>query len=83
MTTQDKVFALSQLTTRDHAGRHFYERYAPDVLDCLESDGLITISRPVHDATGLSYSQEHHTVEVTEDGIQLVEDNPEYWDTSI
>lgn len=80
-TTETRVFVLSTLTTRDHAGRHFYERYDSDVLDDLEANGFITISRPIHEATGLSYDDQYHTVEVTEAGQDLVDANSEYWDT--
>ena len=33
--------------------------------DYLESVGLIAIHRPIHDATGIPYSQEYWTLEVT------------------
>jgi len=57
--------------------------YPDDVLDDLEDAGLIRINRPVHGPTGMQYSPEYWSVEVTEDGQQLVDDNPEYWDTTV
>jgi hypothetical protein len=82
-TTETRVFALSTLTTRDHAGRHFRERYDADVIEDLESAGLITINRSIHEATGLPYGPETDTVEVTEEGQELVDANPEYWDMTV
>lgn len=76
MTTAEKVRLLSTLTTRDEAGRHFTERFARADLDQLESDGLITITRPVHQ-TGIPYDQAHWSVEVLSEGVALVEANPE------
>lgn len=80
MSLEDKVRYLSRMTDRDEAGRHFTQRYSDATLTALEAEGLIAIDRPVHQPTGISYSEEHWTVEVTEDGVALVEANPEYWD---
>ena len=44
----------------------------------LEAAGLITVSRPIHEATGIPYGEEHYSVEVTAEGVELVEANPEY-----
>lgn len=79
MTTAETVCILSTLTTRDHAGRHFTERHTSADLADLESRGLITIGRPVHEPTGIPYGQEHWAVEVTAEGVGLVEANPEDW----
>ncbi len=79
MNTSEQVRILSKITTRDEAGRHFMEIYSPANLESLEAEGLLSIDRPMHEATGLSYSQEHCTVEVTADGVALVEANPEDW----
>ncbi len=78
MTTQQKVEILAVITTKDEAGKHFREVYDADALAELEQAGLLAIHRPVHEATGIAYSQEYHTVEVTEEGIALVEQWPEY-----
>lgn len=80
-TTESRVFALSGMTTRDEAGRHFTERYDDATLADLEAEGLIEIHRPIHGPTGISYDVQHWTVEVTPEGVSLVECNPEHWDT--
>ncbi len=80
MTTSEQVRILSKLCTRNEAGRHFTEVYGDSDLAALEEDGLIIIHRPIHEATGISYSQEYWSVEVTDGGIALVEANPEDWD---
>jgi len=74
--------AIGTIVTRDEAGRHFTEAFAADVLTRLEEDGLITISRPVH-GTGIPYSCEYWTVEVTPAGQALVDEANEQgfaWD---
>ena len=73
MTIQEQVNVLATMTNRDHAGRHWTERYSDEVISELESLGLITIDRPIHPATGISYSEEYHTLAVTEAGVELVE----------
>lgn len=75
LSTEEKVQILSTLTTKDDAGQHFTERYDGYDLDALEAEGLIEVIRPVHKATGLSYSDEYWTVEVTETGVELVQVN--------
>lgn len=79
MTTEEQVRILAVITTRDEAGRHFTEVYYGEDLAELEADGLLRISRPVHEATGIKYGEEHYTCEVTEEGHALVEAYPEYW----
>ena len=61
MNTSEQVSILSKITTRNDAGRHFMEIYSLSDLESLEAEGLLSIDRPMHEATGLSYSQEHHT----------------------
>lgn len=73
--SEDAIRELCTLTTRNEAGRHFTE-WASHYGE-LEAAGLIAIGRPVHSATGISYGQEHWSVEVTQDGIDLVDANPE------
>lgn len=80
MTTETKVRILSTLTTRDSAGTHFTVRVSSDDLAALEAEELITINRPIHEATGIPYSEEYYSVEVTEEGVALVEAYPEYCD---
>jgi len=78
MTTEQKVSIIAVITTRDEAGRHFTEVYDGDDLMALEEEGLLVVTRPVHAGTGIAYSQEHWAVQVTPDGIDLVEAHPEY-----
>ena len=78
MTIERKVELLATLTNRDETGRHFTERYSDSDLGYLEDAGLITIDRPVHEPTGISWGCEHWTVEVTEEGVELVERCPEF-----
>ena len=78
MTTENKVRILSTLTTRDSAGRHFTSRVSSDDLAALETAGLIEVSRPIHEATGIPYAEEHWSVTVTDEGVELVEAYPEY-----
>lgn len=78
MNTEEKVRILAAITTTDGAGRHFTEKYFWPEVEALEKMGLLKITRPVH-ATGIPYSQEHYSVEVTADGQELVDAWPEYW----
>ena len=80
MTTEIKVKILSTLTTRDSAGTHFTSRVSLGNLTKLENEELIAINRPIHEATGMPYSEEYYSVQVTEDGVSLVEAYPEYCD---
>lgn len=82
MTTSDQVRILSKLCTRNEAGRHFTEAFEISALDALEDAGLILINRPTHEATGISYGMGFWSVDVTDEGISLVENNPEDWDVS-
>ena len=77
MTTEEKVRILSTLTTRDEAGRHFTSRVSSEDIKSLEVEGLIEVSRPIHEPTGIPYSEEHYSVSITEDGVELVDANPE------
>jgi hypothetical protein len=54
---------LQQACTRNEAGMHFTEWM--DYFEYLESVGLISVHRPVHEATGIPYSQEYWSLEVT------------------
>jgi len=77
--TATKVRILSTLTTRDSAGRHFTSRVSGADLSVLETEGLITINRPAHEATGIPYGEDDYSVKITEKGVDLVDANPEYW----
>lgn len=72
MTTERQVEILATLSTRDESGKHFMERYSFDELSELEEAGLIVIDRPIHAATGIAYSQDNWSVEVTAEGCELV-----------
>jgi hypothetical protein len=78
MTTKEKVCILSIITTRDHTGRHFTQRFRYLELRTLVDDGLIIIEKPTHRATGIPYDESHWSVEVTRDGQDLVDAYPEY-----
>ena len=62
--TDDDKRMLGSLATKDDAGRHFAETHSDEWLDRIEAAGYIAISRPVHPATGIPYSQEYWTVQV-------------------
>ena len=80
MSIRDTVNILSTMTNRDEAGRHFTVRYADEVISELESLKLIEVHRPVHEPTGIPWSEEHWHLAVTQAGIDLVEAYPEYWE---
>ena len=77
MSTSEKVRILSNLSTRDEAGRHFTSRFNSDDIASLEAEGLIEVSRPIHEPTGIPYGEEYYSVSITEDGVELVDANPE------
>ena len=72
MKTSEKIRILAKITTRDESGRHFTQIYSPEALAELESAGLLAIHRPIHD-TGIAYSQDYWSVELTDAGIELGE----------
>ncbi len=64
MSKMSEAFTELQIAcTRNEAGIHFTEWM--DYFEYLESVGLISVHRPIHEATGIPYSQEHWTLEVT------------------
>ena len=67
--TDADLAQLSTLTTRDEAGQHFMSSYSGAWLDRMESQGAIIITRPVHSATELPYSEEYYSVEVTPEAV--------------
>jgi len=79
MTLEEQVRILAVITTRDETGRHFLERHRGDDIAKLEAAGLVAINRPVHSATGIPYSPEYYTIEVTEEGQALVDAHPDLW----
>ena len=73
MSTMCEVFTeLQQAYTRNDSGQHFTEfmRY----WDYLEYAGLIAIARPIHQPTGIPYSCEHWSLEVTPLGLDSISD---------
>lgn len=64
MSKMSEAFTeLQRACTRNEAGIHFTEWM--DYFEYLESVGLISVHRPIHEATGIPYSQEYWTLEVT------------------
>ncbi len=73
LTDSDKR-DLGRLCTRDSVGRHFTESYALNWLDRMEAAGFITIHRPVHDQTGIPYSAEYWSTEVSPEVVEWFDD---------
>ena len=73
MTPEERAEVLAVIVTRDGAGRHFTEVWDWDTLNELEEAGLIYIDRPIHEPTGIPYSEEYYSVTVTEAGQELVD----------
>jgi len=73
LTAEDKR-TLGELATKDDAGRHFTETHDNGWLACMELLGYITIDRPVHEATGIAYSQEYWTVQVSAEVAEWFDD---------
>ena len=61
---------LLEVTTFTEGGRHFTEAYRR-WMD-LEDAGLIKVHRPVHEHTGIRFSHEYWTLELTEQGKAIV-----------
>lgn len=71
MSRMSEAFTeLQSACTWNEVGIHFTE--SMDHFEYLESVGLIQIHRPIHDATGIAYSQEYWSLEVTALGQNLV-----------
>lgn len=73
MISIEDIRKLGEITTRDEAGTHFTQKYSADWLKKMEDAGLVEITKPVHEATGIQYSEEFWTVSVTEKGVDLGE----------
>ncbi len=65
--TVEDLKQLATLVTRGEDGVHFMTRYDTDWLLSMEEAGYIVISRPVHEPTGLAYSEEYWSVQVVAD----------------
>jgi hypothetical protein len=71
MSKMSEAFTeLQSACTWNQAGIHFTEWM--EHFEYLESVGLLEIHRPIHDATGIAYSQEYWRLEVTALGQNLV-----------
>lgn len=68
--SHNAVCELAELTTRNEAGRHFTE--FSDHWEELEAAGMIEVNRPVHEPTGIPYDMQYWTLQVTDDGLDLV-----------
>lgn len=75
--TDEMIRELGLLTTRDEAGRHFTEW--SNYYEELEALGLVEISRPIHEATGMSYDCQYWSILLTDEGLAVVEANPELY----
>lgn len=73
MATTEQIIELGTITTRNDAGQHFTS-FAKH-WEALEAEGLVAIDRPTHAATGIAYSHEYWTLEVTKAGQELVDGN--------
>jgi hypothetical protein len=63
--TAEEIEILGTMTNRDESGKHFTEVHSPEFLEKLEKGGWIEIDRPVHEATGIPYSQEYWHLRIT------------------
>ncbi len=73
MSTMIEVFSeLQHACSRNDSGQHFtdFMKY----WDYLEYVGLIAITRPIHQPTGIPYSCEHWSLEVTQLGLDSISD---------
>ena len=75
--TDDLIRVLCVIATRDEAGMHFTEKFDADDLIDLETLGLIEVSRPIHEPSGIMFDRDQWSVEVTGDGQDVVDANPE------
>lgn len=73
MISMEDIRKLGCITTRDEAGTHFTQKHSADWLKRMSDAGLVEITKPVHEATGIQYSEEFWTVSVTEKGVELGE----------
>jgi hypothetical protein len=64
---------LSEIVTVTEDGRHFTQAFP--LWPEMERRGWIKIHRPVHDVTGISYSQEHWSLTFTREGLMFADEN--------
>lgn len=63
--TAEEIEELGRMVQRDEAGKHFTEIHSAEFIEKLENGGYINIYRPVHEATGIPYSQEYWHLSIT------------------
>jgi hypothetical protein len=73
--SDDLIRELCVITTRNEAGQHFTKWSSH--YDEMEELGLIDIHRPIHEPSGVAYSQECWSLEVADAGQELVDAHPE------
>jgi len=74
--TCQELYELCNLTDRNEAGLHFYEFCSS--LDKLEELRYIDIHKPIHEATGIQYDGQYHTVTITQLGLDVIEAYEDY-----
>ena len=65
------MVTLGEISNRDGSGKHFTEAF-PAWRD-LERAGYLEVHRPVHADTGIQYSREYWTLDVTPEGLDAYE----------
>jgi hypothetical protein len=75
--TDDMIRILCTIATRDDSGKHFTKKFSADDLMDLEDAGLIDVSRPIHEPSGIMFDRDQWTCEVTDGGLELVAAHPE------
>lgn len=73
MISIEDIRKLGEITTRDEAGTHFTQKHSADWLKRMSDAGLVEITKPVHEGSGVQYSSEYWTVAVTKKGVELGE----------
>jgi hypothetical protein len=68
---REVLVELSKVCTFDEDGRHFTQ-FLKHWRD-LEEAGLVEVYRPEHSATGIRYSQEFWSIQLTEAGQDTLE----------
>ena len=70
-TKTEMANVLATFASRNEAGRHFTTIYPNDLIDALEAEGLINVTRPVYD-DGTPYLQEYWHAEPTDQASDFV-----------
>lgn len=75
-THEAAIKELCSMSHTNEAGQHWTEYV--EHFDTMEEEGWIVIERPVHEATGIEMDQRFWKFEITDEGMAVVEANPEY-----